>query len=381
MKVLNVALIGAGFMGKAHSLAYSSLPMHFLLDGVKVNKKVLVDLSEDVARESAMRFGFEEYTTDWKEVINNPAIDIIDIVTPNGTHAEIAIAAAKAGKHVICEKPLARNSKEAREMLEAALEAGIVHGTAYNYRRVPAIALAKKYIEENDLGKVLNFRGLYSQDWCADKNVPFDWHHSKSQAGSGSIGDIGTHIIDLARFLVGNIDEVIGMEKTWIPDRLDKDKVHRKVDVDDQTNALVKFVDGALGSLEVTRNAWGRKNYLSFEIHCEKGSLFFDYERLEELKVCFFEDASDRNGWKTIQTGRAHPYGENLWQDGIGIGYVEIKTIEIYEFIKAIVESTELSPDFKDGYEACLIGDAITKSIEDKEWTKVSEVRENGNGN
>lgn len=371
MKKLNIALIGAGFMGKAHSWAYAGMPMLFWPTPAIPYRKTIVDITDELAKEASERFGYDNYTSSWEDVIKDPSIDVVDIVTPNKTHAEIAIAAAKAGKHVICEKPLGRTAEEAKKMLDVANDNGIVHAVGFNYRKVPAVALARKYINEGSLGKVLNFRGVYAQDWSADQNVPFDWHHSKEESGTGALGDIGSHVIDLARFLVGEVTEVTSLAKTWIPERIDKLGKKQEVQVDDQVNALLKFENNAVGSLEATRNAFGRKNFLSFEIHCEKGSLYFNYERRDELQVCFTQDPLDRNGWKTIRTGKSHPYGEALWQDGIGVGYVETKMIELYEFFKAIQDSKSVSPSFEDGYKNCLIVDAIQKSSMTKTWVKI----------
>lgn len=345
-------------------------------------------MSEEAAKNAALRLGFESYTGDWRELVENPEIDVVDIVTPNDSHAEIAIAGAKAGKHIISEKPLARDAAEAKTMLDAVKAAGVKHMVAFNYRRTPAVALAKKYIEEGAIGKVLNFRGTYLQDWSADPNSPLSWRFQKQIAGSGALGDIGTHVIDFARYLVGEISEVMAETKTWIPERpiqssgVDKlgtvkasgNEEKRPVDVDDEFISLIKFANGAIGSIEATRNGWGRNNFLTFEIHGEKGSLYFNYERRDELQVAFADDPSDRRGFRTIYTGPAHPYGEGLWPiPALGIGYGETKIIETYDFFKAIAEDAEVSPDFNDGYRIALITDAILASAEKKQWVKIEE--------
>ena len=219
MRTLNVGMIGGGFMGKAHSLAYAGMPMFFWPAPAIPIRKMVVDIRDDLAQEAAARYGFESYASDWRKVVEDPSIDIIDIVTPNNTHAEIAIAAAKAGKHIISEKPLARTTEEAKQMLDAVTAAGVKHMVAFNYRRTPAVALAKKYIEEGAIGRVLNFRGTYLQDWSADPNSPLSWRFRKDIAGSGTLGDIGTHVIDFARYLVGEITEVMGTAQTWIKER------------------------------------------------------------------------------------------------------------------------------------------------------------------
>ncbi|GAB2701646.1 Gfo/Idh/MocA family protein [Paenibacillus thermoaerophilus] len=388
MRTLNVGMIGGGFMGKAHSLAYAGMPMFFWPAPAVPFRKTVVDINEELARDAAARYGFESWATDWRKVIEDPNIDIVDIVTPNNTHAEMAIAAAKAGKHILSEKPLARTTEEAKRMLDAANEAGVKHMVAFNYRRTPAVTLAKKYIEEGAIGRMLNFRGTYLQDWSADPNAPLSWRFRKDIAGSGTLGDIGTHVIDLARYLVGEITAVMGMANTWIKERpvssgpVDKlgtvkstgDVKKAPVDVDDEIITLLRFENGAVGSLEATRNAWGRNNFLTFEIHGDKGSLYFNYERRDELQVCFSDDPDDRRGFRTIYTGPAHPNGPALWPiPALGIGYGETKIIEAHDFISAIVHDTEVSPNFHDGYRIHVICDAILESASSGRWVNTAE--------
>lgn len=389
MKELNVGLIGAGFMGKAHSLAYAGMPMFFWPAPAMPVKKIIADFDEGRVKEAAIRFGFEKYTTNWKEIIEDKDIDIVDISTPNDSHAEIAIAAANAGKNIYCEKPIARNAEEAKSMFDAVKKAGVVNTLAFNYRRTPAVALAKKFIDEGAIGKIINFRGTYLQDWSADPSSPLSWRFQKKVAGSGSLGDIATHVIDMARYLAGEFAEVNAVMKTYIKERpvqedtidklgtvkADKGKSVKKaaVDVDDEVSFMIKFSSGAVGSIEATRNAWGRNNFITLEIHGDKGSIYFNYERRDELKVFFASDPGDRRGFRTIYTGPAHPYGEGLWPiPALGIGFSEIKITECYNFIKAIVENTEASPNFEDGYRIAVICDSIIKSAENKEWVKTN---------
>ena len=390
MKKLNVGLIGAGFMGKAHSLAYVAMPIFFWPAPAIPVRKTIVDVSDSIAAEAAQRFGFEKSTSDWRSVVEDPEIDIIDIATPNHLHAEIAIAAAAAGKHIISEKPLARNGDEAKTMYDAVKNAGIVHMVAFNYRRTPAVALAKKYIDEGAIGDILNFRGTYLQDLSADPDGPLSWRFQKSIAGSGSLGDIGTHVVDMARFLCGEITQVNTQLKTWVKTRplqaggvdklgastKDSTAPRGEVDVDDEVLSLLEFQNGAIGSLEATRNAHGRNNFLTFEIHGTLGSIYFNYERRDELQVAFASDQADRKGFRTVYTGPAHPYGEGLWPiPALGIGYGETKIIETYDFVKAIMEGGEVSPNFKDGYQINLIADAMAASSQSRSWTSVQLVK------
>jgi predicted dehydrogenase len=377
-------------MGKAHSLAYVAMPMFFWPAPAIPVRKTIVDVSDSIAAEAAQRFGFEKSTSDWRSVVEDPEIDIIDIATPNHLHAEIAIAAAAAGKHIISEKPLARNGDEAKTMYDAVKNAGIVHMVAFNYRRTPAVALAKKYIDEGAIGDILNFRGTYLQDWSADPDGPLSWRFQKSIAGSGSLGDIGTHVVDMARFLCGEITQVNTQLKTWVKTRplqaggvdklgastKDSTAPRGEVDVDDEVLSLLEFQNGAIGSLEATRNAHGRNNFLTFEIHGTLGSIYFNYERRDELQVAFASDQADRKGFRTVYTGPAHPYGEGLWPiPALGIGYGETKIIETYDFVKAIMEGGEVSPNFKDGYQINLIADAMAASSQSRSWTSVQLVK------
>lgn len=386
MQKLNVAMIGGGFMGKAHAMAYAAMPMFFWPAPAIPVRKVVVDINQEMAETARDRFGFEEASADWRAVIARPDIDIIDICTPNNSHAEIAIAAAKAGKHIICEKPLARTGAESRTMLDAVQASGSIHMVAFNYRRTPAVALAKKLIEEGRIGDILNFRGTYLQDWSADPDSPLSWRFQKSVAGSGTVGDIGTHVVDFARYLVGEIASVNALVKTHIParpkqaggvDKLgvgggDRNAERGPVDVDDEMLTMLKFANGAIGSIEATRNAYGRNNFLTFEIHGTKGSLAFNYERRDELQVMFADDVGDARGFRTVYTGPAHPYGSGLWPiPALGIGYGETKIVECFDLCTAIVTGKQPSPNFEDGYRIALIADAILTSGESGQWVDI----------
>jgi len=385
MKDYKVGLIGAGFMAKAHSIAYAGMPTFFWPAPGTVTKKTIADLTDECARDAAARFGFEKSTSNWKDIIDDPEIDFVDICTPNDSHREIAVAAACAGKHILCEKPIARTLEEAEEMKEAAGKAGVMHMLAFNYRRTPAVQLAKKYIEEGAIGNILDFRGTYLQDWSADPNSPLSWRFQKKICGSGTFGDIGTHVVDLARFLVGDFSEVCSRIATYIDERPlqsgSADSLGNvkngsgpkgKVDVDDQFCTMINFKNGAFGSIEATRNAWGRNNFITLEIHGTKGSIYFNYERRDELQVCFSDDPSDRKGFRTVYTGPAHPYGEGLWPiPALGIGYTETKIIEVYDFVKAMATGELPSPNFNDGYEIERIGEAVFRSAQSKKWEKV----------
>lgn len=387
MKELNVGLIGGGFMGKAHSMAYAAMPMFFWPAPAIPVRKMVAEVTADRAKDVAAQYGFEKATGDWREIIEDPDIHIVDIATPNDAHAEAAIAAAEAGKHIICEKPLSNTSDGARRMYEAVKAAGVVNMVAFNYRRTPAVALAKKYIEEGAIGEIRNFRGTYLQDWSADPESPLSWRFQKDIAGSGALGDIATHVVDLARYLVGEISAVNSMLATWIPERPKQESgvdslgttrgggPKGAVDVDDEVLTLLKFDGGAIGSIEATRNAYGRNNFITLEIHGTKGSIYFNYERRDELQVCFADDEPDRRGFRTIYTGPNHPYGANLWPiPALGIGYGETKIIETHDFVDAIVNGREADPSFRDGYQIALIEDAIAESAASGTWKDVRHI-------
>lgn len=391
MRTINVGLIGAGLMGKAHSLAYAAMPMFFWPAPALPARRIIADATDELAADAAARFGFAESTSDWRRVVEHPEVDLVDIATPNHLHAEIAAAAAAAGKHIISEKPLARTGQEAAGMYRAVSDAEVVNMVAFSYRRTPAVALAKRYIDDGSIGAVLNFRGTYLQDWSADPDSPLSWRFRKDVAGSGALGDIGTHVLDLARYLVGEVSAVHSLLSTWVPQRpqasgaVDTLGAGRNaaaprgaVDVDDEVLTTLRFSSGAVGTLEASRNAWGRNNFLTFEIHGTTGSLLFNYERRDELQVVLAADGDDR-GFRTIYTGPAHPYGAAMWPiPALGIGFGDTKIIECHDLCEAIATGGKASPDFGDGYQIARISDAIIASSGSGSWVEVPDLTRPG---
>ncbi len=391
MRKLNIGLVGAGFMGKAHTVGYSNMPKLFWPAPAVPVMKTICDIVPEIAEDARERFGFEASTTNYMDIINDPDIDAVSICTPNDSHAEIAIAALKAGKHVLCEKPIASKLEDAVRMAEAAraaAEKGIISMNAYQYRRVPALVLAKKFIDEGSLGTLLNVRCTYLQSWCANPDSPLSWRFQKKIAGAGTLGDIASHVIDIAQYLAGDISEVVSMMQTYIKERpvqeggtdllgtvkMGADARREPVDVDDEASFLVRFKSGAVGSIEATRNAWGRNNFITVELHGTMGSIYFNYERLNELQVCWASDPDDRRGFKTIYTGPAHFYGEATWNiPGMNIGYGELKTIEIYDFVRAIVEGVQPSTSFEVGCRVEKVCAAVIKSAENHRWEPVTD--------
>jgi predicted dehydrogenase len=388
MKEINVALIGYKFMGKAHSFAYRNVSLFFDLP-VKPVMKVICGRTEKAVSQAREKFGWEEYETDWKKVVERKDIDLIDITTPPNAHKDIAIEAAKNGKIIFCEKPLASTLKDAYEMLEAIEKYKVKHAICFNYRKLPAIGLAKKLIEEGKIGKIYHMRAVYLQDWIVDPDFPLVWRLQKSVAGSGAHGDLNAHLIDMARYLVGEFDEVIGMSETFIKERpvlkekeeLEtglgefKEKAEEKgiVDVDDATIFLVRFKNGAIGSFEATRFAPGRKNGQRFEINGSKGSIVFNLERLNELEYYSKDDEKDgTQGFRTIiATDPSHPYAKNWWPAGHIIGYGEAFVNMVADIFNSIAKGENPSPNFYDGVKCQEVLEAVDQSIKERKWIKV----------
>jgi predicted dehydrogenase len=373
-KKLNVALIGYDFMGRAHANAWRQVA-HFFTD-VPFDPvlKVVVGRTEAKVAEARERLGFEEHATSWRQVVARPDIDVIDICTPGDSHAEIAIAAAEAGKAILCEKPLANSVAEAEQMLAAVTRAGVIHMLCHNYRRCPAVALARQLIDAGELGVLHHYRGVYLQDWIVDPTFPRVWRLEKARAGSGSLGDILSHTMDLSRYLVGEPVAVSGLLKTFVSERPLPDDPSKlgKVDVDDSAQALVKFDNGAVGYYEGTRFAPGRKNYNRLEINGSKGSLVWDLERLNELDV--YTENGPQSGFRTISvTNGKHPYIAAWWPPGHIIGYEHSFTHTIFDFIRAIADGVLPQPNFADGLQNQRVLDAIERSSATGEWQKVSE--------
>ena len=390
MKTKNIGVVGAGFMGKAHCVALSNMPKLFTDAPYVPVFKTVCDIVPEIAEDFKERFSFEKACTDYMEIINDPEIDIVCVCTPNDSHAEISIAALKEGKHVICEKPIATKTEDAKAMAEAAEEAakkGIVSMCGYQYRRVPAIDEAKKIIESGRLGEITNVRAQYLQSWSADPRSPLSWRFVKETAGAGTLGDIFTHALDIAQYLAGNVTDVVSMVKTYIKERpvqeggvdllgtvkLGDDAKKQVVDVDDEVSVLCKFDSGAIGSVEATRMAWGRNNYLTVEVHGTKGSLTWNYERLNELEVCYgMEDNDGERGFRKIYTGPANPHGDVTWNiPGMNIGYGELKAIEAYEFAKAVEGGYQPTTSFTVGYQLDRVCEAVVESNEKKAWVEV----------
>src|ERR1700761_1250871 len=372
MKTLNVGMIGYKFMGKTHSNAWRQVDKFFPVAAAPVLPTICGRDKAGVTA-AAKQLGWKATSTRWQDVVANPEIDILDINTANDTHAEIAIAAAKAGKHVLCEKPLAMTVKEAAAMLDAVKKARVVHMVCHNYRRIPAIAQAKKMIEAGDLGRIFHYRARYLQDWIVDPAFPLVWRLQGKIAGSGTHGDINAHIIDLGRYLVGELAEVCGHLETFVKERpIPGSKKKGRVTVDDAVITLGKFKNGALACLEASRFAAGRKNHIQIEINGSKGSLVFDFEDMNRLKYFSREDTSDRQGYRDIiATESVHPYIGAWWPPGHIIGYEHTFVHTVFDFIQAVVKGKPVQPTFVDGLQNQKVLAAVEKSAKTRRWVKV----------
>jgi len=368
---IGVGMLGYAFMGKAHSQAYIDLPIFFYPPPAKPNLIAICGRNETFVSEAAKRYGFKRYYTDWKHLIEDDKVELFDNCASNYMHAEPCIAAAESGKHILCEKPLAINAKEARRMLGAVEKAKVKHMVGFNYRFVPAVRLAKKLIEEGRLGRIYHYRARYLQEWIMDPNFPLIWKLRKEVAGSGPLGDLGSHIIDLGRFLIGEVKSVSSIMTTFIEERPMPDELEKKgkVTVEDAFEAVVEFENRAVGTLEATRFAAGRKNFNNFEINGEKGSIEFNLERLNELKVYNLDEPNkDIMGWHDILvTESYHPFIEYYWPHGHIIGWEHTFINEVFHIMDAIVNDKKVGPyaaTFEDGYKCNVIMDAIMESTE-----------------
>ncbi len=367
---VGVGMLGYAFMGKAHSHAMLTIP-HMMYPPPAIPKlAAIAGRNEEAVKEAAKRYGYQRYYTDWREMLKDDSVQLFDNGGPNDAHAEPSIAAAKAGKHVLCEKPLGRTADESKRMRDEVMATGVKNMVAFNYRFVPAIRQIRKLVESGALGQIYHFRAVYLQEWIMPHyGTPMIWRLKKDQAGSGALGDLGAHIIDLARYLVGEIGSVSAMKKTFIKQRPDGQGGMGTVDVDDAFASVVEFENGALGTLEATRFAGGRKNGQRIEINAEKGSIVFNLERMNELEVFWVgEQPKETQGFHNVLVSEGyHPWWENWWPQGHMIGWEHTFMHEITHLLDCIVNDKAVSPigaDFEDGYRAAVICDAIVDSAE-----------------
>lgn len=382
MAEINIAIIGHKFMGKAHSNAWRQVG-RFFPGNLEPRMRVLCGKACTEELEATARlFGWEESDCDWQRVVERKDIDVVDIATPGYLHHDMAIAAAQAGKHVICEKPLANTLGDTKEMLRAVQKAGVKHMLMHNYRKIPAVALVRKLIDEGRLGDIYHYHGAYLQDWIIDPEFPLVWRLQKKYAGSGALGDIGAHAIDLARYLNAEFNNVVGQMTTFIKERplVAEDKGLRqvkagsgtgKVTVDDDTNFLARFANGSVGVFESSRFGGGRKNYNTFQIYGSKGSVAFNLERMNELEFYDREEPEQEQGFKTIDvTESVHPYVGAWWPAGHIIGYEHTFVHAMHDFLTALENDSLPSPNFADGVKNQAVLEAVERSAKSGKWEK-----------
>lgn len=381
MSEIGVGLVGYKFMGRAHSNAYRQVARYFDVDPVPV-MAAICGRDQAATSAAAAQLGWNSVETDFHDLVKRDDIGLVDVSTPGYTHKDVVLAALDAGKHVLCEKPLANSLEEAEEMLLAARRAGTINMVNFNYRRVPAVQFAKRLIDEGRLGEIRHWRAVYLQDWLVDESVPLAWRLKKEFAGSGALGDIGAHILDLSQFLVAPVTSVTGTLDTFIKQRPVEarntggsglswsagDEVG-DVTVDDSATFLARFENGATGTFEATRMATGRRNFNSFEINGSLGSIVFNLERLNELEIYFREDESGLQGFRTINvTESVHPFTGAWWPAGHIIGWEHTHVHVVKDLLDGIRTGVNPAPSFEDGFRNQAVLDAVSRSAASGQW-------------
>jgi predicted dehydrogenase len=375
-KKLNIGMIGRGFMAKAHSNAFRRVGNFFDLAYEPVLKTVC-GTNEAGTKAFADSWGYESVETDWRRVVEDKDIDLIEICVPNNLHAEIAIAAAEAGKMIICEKPLARDAAEALAMTEAVEKAGVLNLVSFNYRRIPAVTLAKKLIDEGKLGKIFHYRANFLQDWTINADVPQGgkdtWRLDVKEAGSGVTGDLLAHCIDIALWQNGPVKDVTALTETFVKER--KNAVTGKLEpvgIDDACTFICRFANGSLGNFESTRYARGHKALFTFEINGEKASIKWDLHDLHRLQYFDHSDAGIVRGWRSIHVSDGdQPYMSHWWVPGLQIGYEHSFVHQVADFLEAAAKGENARPTFRDAYETSRVCDAVLKSAASGQWVSL----------
>lgn len=374
MKEIGIGVIGTGFMGKAHSIAYSASASVFGT-GLRPRLEMVCDLSPERAQVRAADLGFSRYSSDWREVVNDPAVELISVCTPNDTHAEISIAALNAGKHVWCEKPMSTTLADSTAMRDMAISSSAKTIIGYNYTKNPAVTHARRLIEEGRIGRVSGFFCRYDVDNEADGNRPWSWRMSRDKSGTGANGDVLSHVISVGHYLTGStIAKVVGDIAIIHQQRADADNPdsQKTVDNDDMVSALVTFANGVKGHIGASRVTWGRKCGLRWEIHGTEGTILYDQERLNELKLFTKDSDPATDGFRTILTGPHHPpYSAFLPNGGHSLGYMDVKICELHELLTAIEKDKSVWPNFEDGLAIENVMDAVDRSALSGKWIEV----------
>ncbi|KAB1644938.1 Gfo/Idh/MocA family protein [Gulosibacter chungangensis] len=386
---LGIGIVGSGLMAKAHTMAWRNLQAVYGEIPFDIKLVILADATEDLARAGAEQFGYAEYTDSWEDVVNHPEVDLVDIVTPNWLHRDIAIAAAQNGKHVWCEKPLALTATDAAKMAEAAEAADVVTLVGFSYLRNPAVVHAQRLIEAGEIGTPVSFTGVFAIDAMTDPDTPITWRQRREEAGSGALGDLGAHVIAMARALVGEFDSVAALNKITVADRPEPagnfgygeraadDAPRQAVENDDVTMVLAAFDSGAIGTLEASRVSAGRAYDLGFTVTGTKGAIRFDQQHMYELQVRLASDPEGSTGFRHLPVGPAHGDFGVLWPvDGINISIHDLKFFEAYDLVMAIHEDRKAWPDFRDGQRVCEVMDAIEQAAAEGQTVALSAAGE-----
>lgn len=385
-RLLNIGLIGSGFMGQAHADAFARVKLLYRDLPAVPHLYMLADATGELADSAAARFGFEKHTGDWRELVNDPAVDVVDITSPNALHHEMALAAIAAGKHVYCEKPLSVTLDEAEEMAAAARAKGVKTMVAFNNIKTPAAMLAKQLIDRGDIGTPIRFRGWFDQGFFNDPELPFSWRCTRKEAGSGALGDLGSHVISVAQYMMGDIDSTIAQTQTCFPTRpvpqggsgygaaASADAPRAEVENEDQIQTLIRFKSGAGGTIEASRVAAGKVFGVYWEVSGTEGTIIMDGERFNELKISRFTDPKPDRGFKTIYAGSQVPqfaafFGFDF--AGGGLGYFDVKVIEVRDLIEGIVNLEDCYPNFQFGLENERVIAAMERSVESRAWETV----------
>jgi predicted dehydrogenase len=380
MSEIGIGLVGTGFMGDCHAQAFAAVGGLFE-PALRPRLELVADVTPALAERCARKYGFRRATADWKALVADPAVGVVSITSPNALHKEMALAAIAAGKHVWCEKPLALGAADALELAAAAEAKGVVTLVGYNYLRSPAVQYAHRLVQHGEIGTPTYFRACFDEDYLASPEAPFSWRCERAAAGTGTLGDMGSHAISLARFLLGDVAEVCADMAIIVPRRTertgrgDAPPATRQVENEDIAHALLRFASGVRGTLASSRVAWGRKNGFDFEVFGTRGAIRFTEERLGEIQLYLAGDREDRSGFRTILAGPAHPpYGRFNPAAGHGLGFNELKVAEAAQLLEAIAGKGKAYPDFREGAAIEAIVDAIADSAARRAWVKVRSV-------
>ena len=374
MKEIRIGLVGAGWMGKAHSSALLDAQMLFGPDFGTASFEIVADANEESAKIAQHKIGFKRMTTDWHDVVTDPNVDLVDIATPNAFHYVVAKAALENGKNVYCEKPLSISAEESKELAELAAKKGVINYVGYNNTMNPANAYVRELVQSGKLGRIMRFTGTYDQDQLLDESLPITWRHINKLAGCGALGDLGSHLLSVSQFIMGDIAKVNAMSEIVFPKRPKAPGSTEMADVENEDiiTLMAKYKNGAVGTISASRVATGRKNYLTYEIQGTKGSVFYDLERMGEVQVYFQSDDERDRGFRTVLLNPKHK-GYSAFQPagGISIAYNDMKILEVHQLFAAITKGEPYSCNFEFGYKIDRTVAAILESAKKETWVDV----------